>query len=230
MREQLKNDVEDNEKDIRCLSLAWDWLFQGFSSLGVARELSTSVIAHNRRAYYNFKNRGHENGEQIVGKAMHFIVSLAHKLNHDLASGGIGSKDMHLVEGILPVLTWAKRRLKDEELIMKEAGIKDDYDDEGLGPSEPDFERYECALCFGELWCYYCSISSRDQLCLQCCHSGVVEYEKKEYRQRMKNLTAHELDRMIQSFEELTQATGHWWHHGIIKQMEQTHSQWTAGV
>eukprot|EP00985_Skeletonema_marinoi_P006237 scaffold2700_cov205-Skeletonema_marinoi.AAC.1 len=67
MRKKLGNDLREGKKDNRCVSLAWGWINKGRTSLGVAREISTSLKAHNRKASSNRSNVD-GNGEQILGK------------------------------------------------------------------------------------------------------------------------------------------------------------------
>lgn len=221
MRKKLQNDLGEGKRDNRCVSLAWDWINKGRTSLGVARELSTSVKAHNRKASSNRSNVDGD-GEQILGKVMHFSISLANTLNHELQDTADGDKtkamELELVRGMIPVIDWAKKRLKKEEDFLPLKHLKDDAD-EGIGPNDVDLERYECAICFCELWCYYVEAIPKGKnedttfVCIECFRSKKQTFKpnKELYRKRMKHLSANRLLDIGASFRKLTQERSCWW-------------------
>ncbi len=223
LREKLKAEVGPNQRDCRCISFAWDWHFMGHSAMGVARELSTSLKAHNLSSHLQREESAES--EQILGKAMYFIISLANKLfQKSKCTTESGPKTMC---GLLPALKVAKISLQNAEEYFDGKNITDDTD-EGLGPSCGEFERYECASCFSELWNYYVeAISEESQdlvyVCIQCAkgYSDIFGLgEKTVYRRRMRGITSGRLDEMIGMFDSLLQEkTSSWWQSAITEQL-----------
>jgi len=240
MRKELKNNVAHGDGSHLCFSIAWDWMFTGHTDLGVARELSTSVKAHNVKALFNRNNSDDGVGEQILGKVMFFIISLAKKLilkfNNAEENASLKSKTMELdlLRGIIPVLKWAEGRLYIEEnLFLKGKAITEDAHC-GLGPFNVDFERYECAICFCELWCYYAVAKQKRKqkqdyvsVCSECFerNEGIFNMKEVQYRRRMNNLSGEQLGDIISTCHTLTGVKKCWWHDEIINQLEKTESK-----
>lgn len=221
MRKKLGNDLGEGKKDNRCVSLAWDWIYKGYTSLGVAREISTTLKAHNRKASSNRSNVDGD-GEQILGKVMHCIIVFARMLYHKLRDTAVADEtkamELKLVRGMIPVIKWAKNRLTVEEATLQSKVLVDDAD-EGMGPNDVDHERYECAICFCELWCYYVEASPKDKnedktfVCIECFCTKNQTFKSKgvKYRKRMKHLSANQLLEIGNFFHELTQERICWW-------------------
>ena len=244
LREQLIASTPLNERDDRCVSLAWDTIFIGISSLGIARELTTSL-----RAQFNSsaKQREDDCSSQVIGKVMHFTLSLASKLFFKCQSGStIEETDLNTIRGILPILYIAKLELCNAEKYIKEEDI---LDDATKGRGELNDDRYECISCFAELYGYY--VVSKKAMgpkkkgkkkgrskpepnpeprpeprpdisaCLECYEGKNFAFDKKEktYWRRTKHITGNSVDDMIKTFEaRLNQGGERFWWEPIIRQ------------
>lgn len=106
LRNETKRNVPSAEWNDRCVSTAWDWVFMGGSSLGMARELSTSLRAHFELSHYQRDNDGNC---QAIGKVMHQTLSMAGALFDRYNSrGDRESIDLEAIRAIQPILAVAK--------------------------------------------------------------------------------------------------------------------------
>ena len=237
LRNELKDTIDRADWDSRCVSLAWDWVFIGYSSMGIARELSTSLTRH---FFSSFQKRKYGRGEQILGKVMYSVACLSNALYHQLEERVADEDTTKLVCGIFPILKTAKHQLEHAEAYFKEKSIsrwesmKDDAD-EGLGLSD---DRYECGQCFGELSCYYVEALFKEKkkkgkiekkmvcVCIQCFEQEHSLFDKKEYTfwRRLKYMSCDHLCRVIKRFESCLKEKGlHniWWQTHIENQLLQ---------
>ena len=223
LRNELTGSIDRDNWDARCVSIAWDWVFSGNSSLGMARELSTSLRAHFDLSYYQRENDG---VCQAIGKVMHLTLSLACTLFERYKSSDREAIDLESIRGILPILAIAKLELGEAEEYINERSIHNDAK-EGRGDSNSD--RYECAACFGELWGYYAqtlAIQWKEQecVCLQCYIGKRRIFGKNQaFWRRTEHITSEYVSNLFDTFETLlneNEADRPWWETTIRKILE----------
>ncbi|KAK1747287.1 hypothetical protein QTG54_002631 [Skeletonema marinoi] len=110
----------------------------------------------------------------------------------------------------------AKDRLKEEEIILQSNDLVDDAD-EGMGPNDVDHERYECAICFCELWCYYVEAIPKDKnedktfVCIECflpkCHLSTSAVKRGGNCRNLVSVEMHDRVRIIEknAFDDCVQ-------------------------
>lgn len=217
MRQSLKQQLEKKKNGETlnniCISIAWDWIYKGFTSIGITRELSTIVNTHNIMAKYN---REKEYSQDILGKPFHDTIMIAKNLSN---KAQISPEELVLARGILPVLRWAKVSLDQEETEFRKRGVKNITDDasDGIGLSDLDhLDRWDCSNCRSEIWCFYCFAKVNDEswtLCMQCVKE-LKDSKDKTYRRRNKTLTAESLQKTIDALEgKLPENRSYWWVH-----------------
>jgi len=211
LKEKLLTKLKGDEKlsdNNKCISIAWDWCYQGQSSNGIASELITSVNGHNVTAIVN-----REKGFQmpILGKPFHNVLSLASTLSREI--GGwkiIPPEKLELARGILPVLHWAHTSLKRDEEFIKERNVKIIIDDakEGIGSTPDNLSYWTCDHCLAELWCFYVQRwggNTTTNLCISCVEERqLAKNEKNVYRRRTLNLEQRSLGQTIKTLQDRT--------------------------
>ena len=222
MRRDLKEKIERQLKDgetlsdhNKCFSIAWDWVFQGTSSIGTARELWTCVNAHNIMATFN---REKSYTIDILGKPMHDVISLSITLCRKIEEDRITSEELKLAGGIMPALHWGKKSLEEDENFIKRRNVSNIIDDasEGIGPFINDNDRWFCCRCRSELWCLYVIRSSNEtgdsNLCIKCVASvQKAKTEKNTYRRRMA-LDQQSFDQTIKTLQHKVGPKKYWWY------------------
>eukprot|EP00986_Skeletonema_menzelii_P008878 scaffold3880_cov145-Skeletonema_menzelii.AAC.2 len=223
LRKELTGSIDRDNWDARCVSIAWDWVFSGKSSLGMARELSTSLRAHFNLSYHQRENDG---DCQAIGKVMHLTLSLACTLYERYKKStdreGI---DLETIRGILPILAIAKLDLGQAEKYINEQSI---HDDAKKGRGDLSSDRYECAACFGELWGYYVeayAIQWKENVCVCLpCYIGKnhIFGKGREFWRRTEHIKLEYVSTLLDTFEALLNENGDksWWETAIRNNLE----------
>ena len=231
LRKNLTRSIDRDNWDARCVSIAWDWVFSGNSSLGTARELSTSLRAHFNVSYHQRKLLG---DNQAIGKLMHLTLSCACKLYEGYQSSDSDREgiDLKTIRGILPILAIAKLDLARAEKYINKQEIHDDAE-EGRGDNITD--RYECSACFGELWGYYVEgfLKEHEQTacsCLPCFISDNNPKNSTKYWRRTAHIKSKYIGNIYDTFDQLLkekEGDSSWWEtticNNLKKQYYRTH-------
>lgn len=228
-RKELIGRIDQDNWDSRCVSIAWDWVFSGNSSLGIARELSTSLSAQFNLSHYQRNNDGLY---QAIGKVMHHTVSLACTLFERYNSSDMKDIDLKTIRGILPILAVAKLELSKAEEYINNNGQRINNDaNEGRG--DLILDRYECAACFGELWGYYVQSRAKESRQQECvcfeCYIGTKHiFGRKKFWLRTKHFTNEYVSNLFKTFESLLnekEGDRYWWETTIRQNLEEEYKR-----
>ena len=220
MRKELQTRIPEAEwrESSKCISLAWDLIHYGSSSLEFARELSLSIIAHDRQAAINRQGEDGEGDARvgILAKPCFTILTRAETWLKDPEKEECYKM---YIQGLIPLLTHLQAVLHEEEKKLKEIMKKDEW--RNLRNETPNGKgEHECLKCLGELWHYYIECESGN-LCIECFEKyseGLVEPKSATLCVRRKDdelEMSKRINELIQNANEYCKTHNHseqcWW-------------------